>query len=143
MGLQAHAVEDSFEAFGQQLGDMMEEMTRRSYYRFSKSTTWRPAVNVYHDPTHFYICFDLAGLTREQVHVDVLGNKITVRGDRPAPPPPQGGGQVSLLRMEISSGMFERSVELPEQADMNSVSARLAEGFLWLTIRKHGREKAP
>lgn len=136
MRMTLHAVEDSFDAFGRKLGDMIDEMASRGYYHFSRSMTWRPSVNVYHDPTHFYLCVDLAGLRKEEIHVDVTGSKLTIRGNRPAPPPPNSEGQVSLLRMEISSGPFERSVELPERADMDSVTARLTDGFLWITIRK-------
>ncbi len=118
------------------MGDLIDEMTRRSYYHFSRSCAWQPQVNVYHDQDHYYLCVELAGLAKDKIHVDVAGNKITIRGDRPAPPPPMSEGQVSLLRMEIDSGPFERCIELPERADMEQVTAKLADGFLWITIAK-------
>jgi HSP20 family molecular chaperone IbpA len=131
--MKVHA-EDSFEALHRQLGDLFGGLTRPSYYPFSRSVAWQPAVNVYHDADRFYLCVELAGLPEDSIHVDVIGNQILIRGDRPVPPPPASEGQVTLLRMEINSGSFERLVELPVQAEMASVSARLEAGFLWITV---------
>ena len=136
MATRLEPVEDSFESMNRQLGDLMHEMTRRSYYHFSRSVAWQPAVNVYEDELHYYICAELAGLEKKQIHVDVLGSKIVIKGDRAAPPPPHTQGNSSTLRMEISYGPFERMIELPVQADMQKVSARLTDGYLWVTIDK-------
>ena len=129
-------VEDSFESMGRQLGDLMHEMSRKSYYHFSRSVAWQPTVNVYENERRFFICAELAGLDKKQIHVDVLGNRIVIKGDRAAPSPPQTDGNFSTLRMEISYGPFERVVELPQQADMHKVSARLTDGYLWVTVDK-------
>ncbi len=138
MSVRLEPIEDSFESMSRQLGDIMQEMTRRSYYHFSRSVAWQPAVNVYQDERSFYICAELAGLDKKQVHVDVLGSKISIKGDRPAPFPGQHGDgeNSSTLRMEIAYGPFERVIELPEHADMQKISARLTDGFLWVTIAK-------
>lgn len=136
MSVRLEPIEDSFESMSRQLGDLMHEMTRRSYYHFSRSVAWQPAVNVYQDDRHFYICAELAGLDKKQIQVDVLGSKIVIKGDRAAPFPQGTEANGSTLRMEISYGPFERVIELPEQADMQKVCARLTDGFLWVTIGK-------
>ena len=61
MSVRLEPIEDSFESMGRQLGDMMKEMTRQSYYHFSRSIAWQPAVNVYEDQERFYVCAELAG----------------------------------------------------------------------------------
>jgi len=132
------AVEDSFDSLGRPLGDLMHEMTRRSYYHFSRSVSWQPSVNVYEDERHFFICAELAGLDKKQIHVDVVGNKVVIKGDRAAPPPPKTDGNSAILRMEIAYGAFERTIELPTSANMDKVGARLVDGFLWVTVEKHG-----
>jgi HSP20 family protein len=135
MSFRAHAAENSFESLGRQLTDLMQEMTRRTYYRFSRSATWQPAVNVYENEKRFTLCVELAGMPKDQIHVDVLGNKVVIKGERAVPETP--GEQPScLLRMEVNSGPFERAVELPDTADMHSVSAKLHDGFLWISIQK-------
>ena len=138
MPVRLEPVEDSFESIGRKMGDLMHELSRQSYYHFSKTVAWQPTVNVYEGERHFYICAELAGLEKNQIHVDVLGNKIVIRGDRTAPNPPQTTGDSSILRMEIASGPFERQIELPEGADMQRVSARLVDGYLWVSVEKRG-----
>jgi HSP20 family protein len=133
--MKVHA-EDSFEVLHRQLGELFGRSSHPGYCHFSRSTAWQPAVNVYHDADRFYLCVELAGLHRDSIHVDVIGNQISIRGNRPVSTPTQSEGQVMLMRMEINSGPFERLVELPAQADMASVSASLEDGFLWITINR-------
>ncbi len=130
------ASEGSFEPLSRQLGDLMKEMTRRSYYHFSRMVGWQPPVNVYEDEKHYYLCVELAGLSKDEIQVNVVGNKVVIKGERAAPPPPESKGPGCVLRMEINYGPFERTVELPARADMDTVSAHLKDGFLWLTITK-------
>ena len=139
MTVHVQATEDAYESLDRQLGDLVDEMTHRRYYRFSRSVGWQPAVNVYENEHGFYLCAELAGLTKDQVEVEAAGNKIVLRGDRPVPEPPQSGGPSCILRMEINSGPFERTIELPAQADMTAVEAKLENGFLSITISKRNR----
>ncbi len=137
MSTRVNAAADSFESLTRQLDDFMSDLTRRTFYRFSRSVGWQPAINLYEDEDHYYLCAELAGLAKDQIGVDVLGNKITVRGERAAPPPPERRlGGSCILRMEINSGPFERCIELPSTADMSSVAAKLTDGFLWITVAK-------
>lgn len=136
MILQVHAVEDSFDSLGRQICNMMDEINRRNYYRFSKTIVWEPPVNIYEDAARYYICAELAGLTKEQIEVEVVATKLTIRGERPVPPPIQAGESGCILRMEINSGRFERTIELPAEADTNNIDARLEQGFLWITIAR-------
>lgn len=136
MVIRAHAVEDSFEAMGRQIGDLMNQLSSRSYYKFSRSPTWQPAVNVYEEQGRFVICAELAGLDKEQIHVEALGDKIRIRGERPAPSPSEDAPPDGIRRMEIDSGPFERTIELPAEADMGTVEARLDRGFLWIRVGK-------
>ena len=136
MTVHVQPAEDAFDSLGRQLGDLVDEMSQRRYYRFSRSVGWQPAVNLYEDEHRFYLCVDLAGLARERIDVGVIGRKLLIRGERPAPAPPRADEPCCILRMEIDSGPFERTIELPDQADVNAVEAKLDQGFLWITIGK-------
>ena len=136
MTIQAHAVEDSFDSIGRQINDIIDEMSRRSYYRFSRSASWEPAVNILEDPDHLYLCVELAGLVEESIVVEVTGRKVVIRGDRPVPQPPGRGSPGCILHMEINSGPFERAIALPDRADVSRVEAKLECGFLWITVAK-------
>lgn len=136
MRIQAHAVEDSFESMGEQMSHMMEEITRRCYYRFSKSTAWEPAVNIHEAEDRLYLCVELAGLTRDEIHVEVSDQTLRILGERPIPRLPERDTPGTVHHMEINSGPFERAIELPGRADPAQIEARLDAGFLWIEIRK-------
>jgi HSP20 family protein len=136
MSPQIQVQEDAFNELGKQINWLIDEMSRRNYYKFSRKPTWQPALNVYEDEEYIRLCLELAGLAREQVHVEVVENRLTVRGQRPVPPPPGTHQPGSVLRIEIDSGLFERTVELPDAADVDSIEAQLQDGFLWITIAK-------
>jgi HSP20 family protein len=137
MIIHAHPIEDRFDSLDRQLSDFIEEVSRRSYYRFSKTATWQPAVNIYEGQAHFYLCVDLAGLVKDDVEVQVIGHTIRIRGARPVPQPaPVAGEPRCVLRIEIDSGPFERTIDLPETANTDNVEAKLQDGFLWITVNK-------
>jgi HSP20 family molecular chaperone IbpA len=136
MSIHAHAVEDSFESVGRQINEIMDEMTRRSYYRFSRTIAWEPAVNILEDNRNLYLCVELAGLAEDAIVVEVASGKLVLRGERPMPRPPGSEATTCIVHMEINSGPFERTIELPDRADPNTVEAKLEAGFLWITIGK-------
>lgn len=136
MVVPVHTAEEGFKSIGRQIGDVIEEITHKRYYFFSRSVGWRPAINIYEEEHRYFLCVELAGLAREQIDVEVLGHKLLIRGERPVPLPPQSEGPRCILRMEINSGPFQREIELPGEADMNAIEARFDNGFLCITIGK-------
>ncbi len=131
-----HAAEDAFDSLHRHLDDFMDEIAGRSFYQYSRSVVWEPAVNVYEDAGRFLLCVELAGVNKDAIHVEVIDRRVTIRGERVLPEPPEGSEAECLLRMEINSGPFQCVVELPSAADMTRVEAKLDNGYLWVTILK-------
>ena len=136
MSPQLQVQEDAFNELGKQINWLIDKMSHRNYYKFSRKSVWQPALNVYEDEGHVLLCLELAGLAREQIHVEVVDHKLIIRGQRPVPPPPDIDRPGSVLRIEIDSGPFERTVELTESVDVESIEAKLRDGFLWISIAK-------
>ncbi len=136
MTMQVHAVEDSFESVSRQIHDIIGEMSKRSYFRFSRTVAWEPAVNILEDERNFYFCIELPGLAKEAIVVEVVEGKLRVRGERPLPRPAGSDFSGCIMHMEIDSGPFERTIELPDRADSLLVEAQLESGFLWVTVAK-------
>jgi len=136
MSAQAHAVEDPFRSMSHRINQIIDEVTQRRYYRFSKSAAWEPAVNIQEDEDHLYLCVELAGLNDDAITVEVVERKLRIRGERPIPRPPSSDTPGCILHMEINSGTFERTIDLPEQADPDDIEAKLEAGFLWITVGK-------
>jgi HSP20 family protein len=102
---------------------------------------WTPAVDVYETADRFVLAAEIAGVRREDVSIELLGNVLTLRGNRPAE---RGGvGAEGYLRMEVPSGRFERSFALPGAVAPEGVEAVLRDGVLTVTVARgkesHGR----
>ena len=136
MSVQAHAVEDPLGSMSHRINQIIDEMTQRRYYRFSRSAAWEPAVNIQEDADHLYVCVELPGLDDEAITVEVLERKLQIRGERSIPHPPASETSTCILHKEINSGAFERTIDLPDCTDSDAIEAKLKAGFLWITIGK-------
>ncbi len=138
MAIKIHLADDPLDFVSREFQRFTDEMKRWSFYRFSRSVGWRPAVNVYDDHQRIYVCVELAGVPKERIHVERRENRIIIRGERAAPEPPEHETPVCVLRMEIDSGPFQRAIDLPPHADLDTIEARSADGFLWIIVNKRG-----
>lgn len=134
----------SFDKFGQgedldewsrKIHDIMDEMEKRDFVRFRDSGTWQPATNVYETRDGYYICVELAGVSREQIDVECLDRqRITISGSRGQPRPEGIEGPLSIHAMEVDEGPFWREIDLPEPIDVDRLEATYSEGYLWITV---------
>lgn len=91
-----------------------------------------PAVNIWEDEKHLYAEAEVPGLTMGDIEVSVLGNELTIRGER------KGAERegVSFHRRERGLGAFSRVLHLPFDVDADRVSAALRDGVLTVTLPK-------
>jgi HSP20 family protein len=75
---------------------------------------------------------DVPGLAEADLHINVSGNTLTLRGERKVDAP-QG---FSAHRRERSAYRFDRSYELPARVDADKATATLKHGVLTLTLPK-------
>jgi len=105
---------------------------------------WTPVVDVYETADRIVLAAEIAGVRREDVSIELLGNVLTLRGSRPAER--AGVGAEGYLRMEVPSGRFERSFALPGALAPEEVEAVLRDGVLTVTVSRgkesHGRRIA-
>lgn len=77
------------------------------------------------------VTFELPGVKREDVHVSVEGDTVTVKGERRLAEP--GDGE-TYHRRERGYGKFERSVEVPFRVDSDKVEAKYENGVLHVRL---------
>ncbi|MBI1388883.1 MAG: Hsp20 family protein [bacterium] len=97
-----------------------------------------PLVNVFEEKDAYVIEALAPGLDPKQVNVTVVGNVLTLSGEKT-----RGNGDVkpeAVHRSERAAGKFVRSVELPAEVDSEKVSAEYKNGILKINAPKH--EKA-
>jgi HSP20 family protein len=75
---------------------------------------------------------DVPGLAEADLHINVSGNTLTLRGERKVDAP-EG---FSAHRRERRAYRFDRSYELPARVDAEKATATLKHGVLTLTLPK-------
>ena len=86
----------------------------------------------------YKMCFDMPGVKKEDINIDVQGNQLTVSGERKTE---SSVKEEHGLRHERSYGKFERSFTVPEGVDLDKVQAAYDNGVLNLSIPKVEKAK--
>ena len=95
-------------------------------------TTNRPAVmpmDAWREGERFVIEFDLPGVSRESIDLDVERNVLTVRAERVA-----RNGDWESLASERPRGVFSRQLVLGDNLDLDGIEAHYEDGVLRLTV---------
>jgi HSP20 family protein len=102
-------------------------------------TTNRPAVmpmDAWREGDVFQIEFDLPGVAKESIDLDVERNVLTVRAERVP-----RNGDWEMLASERPSGMFSRQLVLGDNLDLDRIEAHYDDGVLHLTVPVAERAK--
>ncbi len=88
-------------------------------------------LNVYAEEDAFVIEAWVPGLTAEDLHIEVVGDTVTLEGEFKGPEDKE-----KLLLQEIPVGRFKRVVTLPTELEADEAEAELSNGVLRLRIPK-------
>lgn len=128
---------NSFEDEFQEVFDEVFHLLRPSFRNYQ--CIWHPNVDVYESVGEIIMIADMAGLNKEELHIEVYSKKIKIAGIRKV---------IQLLQnarycqAEIPHGYFERQVILPEPVDVQSAQASYADGILMVRMNKLPVNKA-
>jgi HSP20 family protein len=98
----------------------------------SDEAGWMPAVDLCEAPDRYVVTAEVAGLSRDDVQIQLQDGKLTLRGERP-PHDPQS---VRFDRVERGHGRFTRTIALPHAVEAAAISATLEGGVLTIDIPK-------
>ncbi|KAL6972684.1 hypothetical protein U1Q18_026857 [Sarracenia purpurea var. burkii] len=109
----------------------------RKYVRDAKAMAATP-VDVKELPTSYVFVVDMPGMKAGDVKVQVEdGNVLIISGERKREEENQEKeGGVKYLKMERRVGKFMRKFVLPENANVESISAAATDGVLTVTVEK-------
>lgn len=94
---------------------------------------WMPHADVYESTDEIIALIDLAGINKEELHIELNRRKIKIAGVRK---------MISVVKnaryclAEIPHGYFERTITLPQAVDAESAVASYADGILMIRINK-------
>ncbi len=89
-----------------------------------------PAITFWEDEESFHAELDIPGIKLEDVEVTVVGEELTIAGERKAEESEDATHRGRGL------GSFRRVIDLPSEVDAGSVSATLNLGVLRITLPK-------
>lgn len=103
---------------------------------------WMPAIEIAQREDRFTLTAELPGVPRQNIHIDIGADRVTIAGERQRPPAAQA--QNGLQRSERAYGRFCRVIALPPGADTDAATASLNDGVLEVSVplsrqRQQGR----
>lgn len=121
--------------------DIFEEMNRGFSYpteRTRDGVTFAPALDVKETESEYEVHFDIPGVNKEELKIEVRDNALFVTGERKREEKHEG----DFVRYERVFGRFERSIQLPKDIESEGVSATYDHGVLTVTVPKAKSSKA-
>ena len=89
----------------------------------------RAAVNIYKTENSFEMLVFAPGRIKENFHLDVNGNELTISYT-----PPEGFPRPEWVLREYSRGGFSRFFTLNDSIDSQNISAKYADGVLQVSL---------
>ena len=94
---------------------------------------WYPAADVYQTPEGWLVKVELAGVSVEDVEIDIQGNVLTIAGIRRDKSCVTG---VSFHQMEITYSRFEKTLQFPGAIEGARVEHNFDNGLLLIRLWK-------
>ncbi len=94
---------------------------------------WYPAADVYETPDGWIVKVELAGVSAEEVQLDVQGNQLYIAGCRKDRSCSAG---VTYQQMEITYSHFEKTLSFPASIEGARVEHNFENGLLIIHLKK-------
>jgi HSP20 family protein len=95
--------------------------------------SWYPAADVYQTETGWLVKVELAGVSSEDVELEIQGNVLTIVGTRRDRSCAKG---VAYHQMEITYSRFEKILQFPDSIEGASVEHNFDNGILIIHLRR-------
>ena len=97
-------------------------------------TAWTPLCDIYETDKELVLKMELPGMKKDDVHVTVENNLLTLRGERKIDEQIE---RENFHRIERHYGEFLRTFTLPPFVDGNKIFAEFKDGLLTVTLPKN------
>jgi HSP20 family protein len=94
---------------------------------------WYPAADVYQTPDGWVVKVELAGVSAEEIEIDIQGNVLYIAGCRKDRSCASG---VSYQQMEITYSNFEKTLRFPSPIEGAKVEHMFENGLLIIQLKK-------
>ena len=92
-----------------------------------------PLVNITEDQNSYYVRIELSGMKPEEITISVVGNSLSICGERKIIPEPENS---RYHRREREAGAFRRAMTFPSDIDGQKVEAQYKNGVMTIILPK-------
>jgi HSP20 family protein len=104
---------------------------------------WYPAADVYDAPDGWIVKVELAGVSPEDLEIEIHGDTLYIAGiRRDKTCRGSGGGSISYRQMEITYSRFEKTLQFPDLIEGAKLEHDYTDGLLFIYLKKGGSEEA-
>jgi HSP20 family protein len=127
---------NAFSALDRLFDDVMNDAMGRPLGASLATAQFAPAADIRANDEEVVLSFDVPGLAREDLELNVENGVLTVKGQRK-----YEGTEKDKAWIGRRYGAFSVSYQLPDTVDLDRVEAKLEQGVLTIRAPKHERAK--
>jgi len=120
------------------LDGWFEDISNPALKGDEKQASFTPSCKVTESEEGFQLAFDLPGIKKEDVNIEIHEQELTISGERKES---SSENKLTYHLTETSYGNFSRAFTLPKNVDTDKVKAKVEDGVLLLNIPKIAAEK--
>lgn len=94
---------------------------------------WTPLIEMFEKEDTFIVKADLPGMKKEEIDISVVGDTLTIKGERKTESEVK---EEDYHFCERSYGSFMRSITLPTTVDVKKIKASYEDGVLEISLPK-------
>lgn len=125
-------------AFSPAMSDVFEDFDHivESFLRptYATNVNFQPSCDVNETKDSYWVSFDMPGVKKEDIKIEVQGNELVISGERHREVKEQGGE--TTLRHERTYGKFERTFRMPTTIAADKIEAHYENGVLTVALPK-------
>lgn len=116
---------------GRQFSDIMDEFFNEAVA--TRGSSFTPSINISETEDMLSIDVEIPGMKKEDIQIGVENGALTISGERKNKEEEDGR---TFHRVETHYGSFERSFQLPDHVDEESIEATYNNGILQINMNK-------
>ncbi len=116
---------------GRQFSDIMDDFFNEAVA--TRGSSFTPDINISETENKLSIEVEIPGMKKDDINIGVENGALTISGERKNKNEEEGR---KYHRVETHYGTFERSFQLPDNVDEETIEASYSDGILQIDIDK-------
>lgn len=134
----ADASQGSIQRFRQEMEDLFDRVFREPWTGGWREAGISPRIDLTESDEEVTLRAELPGVKPEDIDIQVLGDTLTLRGEKRECRDEKGA---NYQYCESEYGSFSRTIQLPTNVDQENVDAQFDQGVLTVRLRKTAESK--